>query len=232
MPLTPADIHHVEFPKAAIGRRGYDEEQVDTLLDEISQEMISLLEENDLLQRRAGSTPEPAAPRADRSELNAVAAELDRARSACDRAEAHARDLRRELDQARAEATRGDAGRGDTGRHSGGSGSGPVLAMAQRSADDHMREAHEQADAVLAEAREKSDHLLGEARVAAGDLEQDARRKQGEAIAGLQTRREQVLREIGELTELAQGYRAALEKHISRQHQYLDGTAEDLADEA
>ena len=52
MPLTPADIHNVEFAKASLGKRGYDEEQVDSLLDEITQEMIKLLEENDVLQRR------------------------------------------------------------------------------------------------------------------------------------------------------------------------------------
>jgi cell division septum initiation protein DivIVA len=171
--------------------------------------------------------------------VTAVAAELDRARAACDRAEAHARELRRELAQAREDAARGDAarseaarngaGRGDTGPGWAG-GSGPVLAMAQRSADDHLRDAQQQADEVMAEARERSENLMGEARVAAGDLEQDARRKQSEAIAGLQTRREEMLREIGDLTRLAESYRIALETHIARQGQYLDGTTDELAD--
>jgi DivIVA domain-containing protein len=32
--LTPADIHGVRFAKPPFGRRGYDEEDVDALLDE------------------------------------------------------------------------------------------------------------------------------------------------------------------------------------------------------
>ena len=33
MPLTPADIHNVAFKKPPIGKRGYDEEEVDAFLD-------------------------------------------------------------------------------------------------------------------------------------------------------------------------------------------------------
>ncbi|MET0416405.1 MAG: DivIVA domain-containing protein, partial [Actinoplanes sp.] len=58
MPLTPADIHHTEFGKAGLGRRGYDEEQVDALLDEVSQEMSELLEERQILQQQI-SEPGP-----------------------------------------------------------------------------------------------------------------------------------------------------------------------------
>src|SRR3954469_10238768 len=49
MPLTPADIHNMDFGKASLGRRGYHEDEVDALLDEVTQEMIRLLEENDAL---------------------------------------------------------------------------------------------------------------------------------------------------------------------------------------
>ena len=46
MPLTPADIHNTAFKKPPIGKRGYDEEEVDAFLDEVEQEPIRLLEEN------------------------------------------------------------------------------------------------------------------------------------------------------------------------------------------
>ena len=33
MPLTPADVHNVAFKKPSIGKRGYDEDEVDAFLD-------------------------------------------------------------------------------------------------------------------------------------------------------------------------------------------------------
>ena len=53
MPLTPADIHNVAFKKPPIGKRGYDEEEVDAFLDEVEQELIRLLEENNSLRNQA-----------------------------------------------------------------------------------------------------------------------------------------------------------------------------------
>ena len=35
MPLTPAEVHNVVFKKPPIGKRGYDEEEVDLFLDRI-----------------------------------------------------------------------------------------------------------------------------------------------------------------------------------------------------
>jgi len=101
VPLTPADIHNVAFAKAAIGKRGYDEEQVDALLDEVSLEMVKLLEEKADLHDRAVARPVPPPPSDDAAaragELSRLAAELRRAREACDRAERRAGELRREL---------------------------------------------------------------------------------------------------------------------------------------
>ena len=33
MPLTPADVHNVAFSKPPIGKRGYNEDEVDAFLD-------------------------------------------------------------------------------------------------------------------------------------------------------------------------------------------------------
>ena len=35
MPLTPADVHNVAFSKPPIGKRGYNEDEVDAFLDRI-----------------------------------------------------------------------------------------------------------------------------------------------------------------------------------------------------
>lgn len=46
MPLTPADVHNVAFKKPPIGKRGYDDEEVDAFLDLVEAELARLIEEN------------------------------------------------------------------------------------------------------------------------------------------------------------------------------------------
>ncbi|MFD0516509.1 DivIVA domain-containing protein [Paractinoplanes durhamensis] len=106
MPLTPADIHNREFRKASLGRRGYDEEQVDSLLDEVTLEMIKLLEENAALQSQGGAaTASPAETQVITNgvmaELSAATAQLQGLSRACDQAEQKARALQRRLEEAR-----------------------------------------------------------------------------------------------------------------------------------
>jgi DivIVA domain-containing protein len=64
MPLTPADVHNVAFKKPSIGKRGYDEDEVDAFLDVVEAELSRLIEENaDLTSRLAefegGGKPAP-----------------------------------------------------------------------------------------------------------------------------------------------------------------------------
>src|SRR5256885_16481208 len=64
MPLTPADVHNVAFKKPPIGKRGYDEEEVDAFLDEVERELARLIEENNELRAQAerggGGRPAPS----------------------------------------------------------------------------------------------------------------------------------------------------------------------------
>src|SRR4051812_43147501 len=55
MPLTPAEVHNVAFKKPPIGKRGYDEEEVDAFLDIVEVELSRLIEENSELRGRAGA---------------------------------------------------------------------------------------------------------------------------------------------------------------------------------
>ena len=41
MPLTPAEVHNVAFKKPPIGKRGYDEEEVDAFLDIVEVELVA-----------------------------------------------------------------------------------------------------------------------------------------------------------------------------------------------
>ncbi|HEV7204417.1 MAG TPA: DivIVA domain-containing protein [Jatrophihabitans sp.] len=77
MPLTPAEVHNVAFKKPPIGKRGYDEEEVDAFLDIVEVELSRLIEENNDLRARMGSgQPAPAAAAApsgaDPAELTAA----------------------------------------------------------------------------------------------------------------------------------------------------------------
>ena len=45
MPLTPADVHNVAFSKPPIGKRGYNEDEVDQFLDLVEKELAELVGE-------------------------------------------------------------------------------------------------------------------------------------------------------------------------------------------
>ena len=65
MPLTPADVHNVAFSKPPIGKRGYNEDEVDAFLDLVENELTRLIEENaDLRQRVAELDQELTSARA------------------------------------------------------------------------------------------------------------------------------------------------------------------------
>jgi DivIVA domain-containing protein len=55
MPLTPNDVRNVAFKKPPIGRRGYDEEEVDAFLDEVERALIELNAEIARLKNNSGS---------------------------------------------------------------------------------------------------------------------------------------------------------------------------------
>ena len=52
--LTPADVHNVAFSKPPIGKRGYNEDEVDAFLDLVEQALSQLIEENADLRQRVG----------------------------------------------------------------------------------------------------------------------------------------------------------------------------------
>ncbi len=219
VPLTPADIHNQIFSKPPLGKRGYDEEQVDALLDEVTQEMIRLLEENESLRQRADRAPAPPpAPAigATESEFSAAAAELDRARQSYDQAERRAMDLRSRLEQAHRAAAAPPPKPVLSAENTQS-----VMALAQRTADDHLRDAQDQSHDLLLEAREQSEQLLREARTAGTTIETQARHHHRDAMAELQTRRTALLQEIQKLTELAESYYTALRSHLVSQEQHL-----------
>ncbi|MDP9791977.1 DivIVA domain-containing protein [Catenuloplanes nepalensis] len=235
MPLTPADVHNVAFKKPPIGKRGYDEEEVDAFLDEVERELARLIEENNELRaqvERGGGRPvAPAGPGADprmAAELNDLKAQLDRVQRDKAAADQAARAMQAELDQVRAQG--GPAG------GLGGPGTNPdgeqqalrVLMMAQRTADDHVADARREADKLLTDARTKAEEVTREARAKADALERDARQRHQEAMGGLDAKRSALQKHIEELKQFEREYRTRLKAYLESQLRDLDGRGQGL----
>ena len=100
MPLTPAEVHNVAFKKPPIGKRGYDEEEVDAFLDIVEVELSRLIEENnDLRARGGGGDGSGANMMKDDGRLQAVSNELNSTRDENQRMQAHIAELERALSQ-------------------------------------------------------------------------------------------------------------------------------------
>ncbi len=227
MPLTPADVHNVAFKKPPIGKRGYDEEEVDAFLDEVERELARLIEENNELRaqvERGGRGGAPAGPGADprlAAELNDVKAQLDRVQRDKAAAEQAARAMQAELEQMRSQG----------GPVVGGDGEQQalrVLMMAQRTADDHVSDARREADKLLSDARSKAEEVTREARAKADALERDARQRHQEAMGGLDAKRTALQKHIEELKQFEREYRTRLKAYLESQLRDLDGRGQGL----
>ena len=53
--LTPDDVNRIAFRKPAFGKRGYDEEEVDTFLDAVQNTLTALYDE--IARLRGGAAP-------------------------------------------------------------------------------------------------------------------------------------------------------------------------------
>lgn len=224
MPLTPADVHNVAFKKPPIGKRGYDEEEVDAFLDEVERELARLIEENNELRaqvERGGRGAGPAGPVGPggdarlAAELNDVKAQLDRVQRDKAGAEQAARAMQAELEQVRGAGAVPAGGDGEQQALR-------VLMMAQRTADEHVTDARREADQVLSEARSKAEEVTLEARAKADALERDARQRHQEAMGGLDTKRTALQEHIEGLKQFEREYRTRLKAYLESQLRDLD----------
>ena len=167
MPLTPADVHNVAFSKPPIGKRGYNEDEVDAFLDLVEAELARLIEENDDLREQVSQLEQ----RLGNAQADLEEARVASARPPWRRAAAATQQMQRPArattDAAAADgaATRdGWAGpkpdyRGDLGGDHHVQAA-KVLGLAQEMADRLTAEAKSEADSMLADARNKSEQLL------------------------------------------------------------------------
>ncbi|TQS41691.1 DivIVA domain-containing protein [Cryptosporangium phraense] len=236
MPLTPADVHNVVFKKPPIGKRGYDEDDVDAFLDEVERELARLIEENNDLKaqvergRTGGPAAAPAAaPGADpdvrrlHAENGELKQQVDRLRQETQQAKQAAAAAQQ---QAQSAAAQSQATSSALPAVPGGDDQGEkalrVLMLAQRTADDHVADARREADKLLSEARANAEELTRDARAKAEALERDARQRHQEAMGGLEAKRTALQKHIEQLKAFEREYRTRLKAYLESQLRDLE----------
>jgi DivIVA domain-containing protein len=198
MPLTPAEVHNVAFKKPPIGKRGYDEEEVDAFLDIVEVELSRLIEENnDLRSRLSSGQPAPAAAdggaelaaaREENGRLQGRVAELERTinqskngaqqqvvqlQQQLAQTERALAESRKQLEQAQqnlAAAQKAPANLSKEGAPVAEHHAQAVqmLALAQQTADQHLAQSKAEAERLVAEARANADATVADANDKAG----------------------------------------------------------------
>ena len=222
MPLTPADVHNVAFSKPPIGKRGYNEDEVDAFLDLVENELTRLIEENsDLRQRVAELDQELGSARAGGAvpqPTQAIPVYQPEPEPEPTPAPAPVVQAAPALSPAASEEQALKAAR--------------VLALAQDTADRLTGTAKAEADKLLADARANADQILSEARHTAETTVADAKQRADATLSDAQTRSETQLRQAQEKADALQA--DAERKHteimgtINQQRTVLEGRLEQL----
>jgi DivIVA domain-containing protein len=213
MPLTPADVHNVAFSKPPIGKRGYNEDEVDAFLDLVETELARLIEENaDLRQRVSELDAEVVSGRSGEAQpTRAVPVyEPEPERESGTPAVVEAPSI---TEEQAVKAAR-------------------VLSLAQDTADRLAASASEEAHRLVSEAQANAEQIVSEARYVAETTVNDARQRADAMLADAQSRSENQLRQAQEKAEFLQG--DAERKHselmttINQQRTVLEGRLEQL----
>ncbi|HTY29921.1 DivIVA domain-containing protein [Mycobacterium sp.] len=199
MPLTPADVHNVAFSKPPIGKRGYNEDEVDAFLDLVENELTRLIEENSDLRQRIEELDRELAAAGGGGAAQPTQAiptfepETEPVKPAPVAAAAQGTNEEQALKAAR------------------------VLTLAQDTADRLTNTAKAESEKMLADARANADQILTEARQTAETTVADARQRADTMLADAQSRSETQLRQAQEKAD-------ALQADAERKHSEIMGT--------
>lgn len=221
MSLTPADVHNVAFSKPPIGKRGYNEDEVDAFLDLVEAELARLVEENTDLRQQVEQLD---------SQLESAHGELEDARKSAAPAGRQGEERRlstvppvNSMEQTQvsgqAQANAAAALAGVAGGAQGGDHhvqAAKVLGLAQEMADRLTGEAKSESDSMLTEARTKSEQLLSEARAKADTMVNESRTRAETMLNEARTRAETVERQSREKA-------TTLERDAQRKHTEIIG---------
>jgi DivIVA domain-containing protein len=223
MPLTPAEVHNVAFKKPPIGKRGYDEEEVDAFLDIVEVELARLIEENNDLRARPGSGGPPqanggvslaevSAAREDNARLQARIAELEKAltqgkdgtaqqlaqvQQQLAQSEQQVGQMRQQLQQAQlaAQQAQQQAQAAAQQAQAAAPGPGGVSDEHHAQAVQMLALAQQTADQHLAQSKSEAERLLAEAQANAHASLTNAQSQSDKHLAEAKTRAEQIERE-------------------------------------
>ena len=227
MPLTPAEVHNVAFKKPPIGKRGYDEEEVDAFLDIVEVELARLIEENNDLRANGSSgasadtqvhpaiddrsMAELAAARDENGRLHARINELERALSSSGDAagqqvvglQQQLAHTEQQLGESQAAAARGSGGGagGAAGARCGSRCRGRQVADRRgspRPGVQMLALAQQTADTHLAQSKAEAERLLAEAQATAHATLTDAQQQSQKYVGEAQARADQLERESNE----------------------------------
>jgi DivIVA domain-containing protein len=240
MPLTPADVHNVAFSKPPIGKRGYNEDEVDAFLDLVENELTRLVEENsDLRQRveeldqelssaRVGGTgqatqampvyepaPEPTPQPAPQPTYEAPPQQVSE-----DQAMKAARVL--SLAQDTADRLTGTAkAESDKLLADARAQADAMVSEARQTAETTVAEARQRADAMLADAQTRSEAQLRQAQEKADALQADAERKHSEIMGTINQQRTVLEGRLEQLRTFEREYRTRLKTYLESQLEEL-----------
>jgi DivIVA domain-containing protein len=227
--LSPAEVHNVAFKKPPIGKRGYDEEEVDSFLDIVEGELSRLIEANEALKNGAGSAssdnvPDPGLVE-ENERLTALLAAQEQSeaareelQAALQEAQERAEALQRELDEAREKLSDdGSAATADASQQAV-----KILMLAQQTADQHLSAAQAEADRVLTEAQTTAEQLEQEST-------SEAERRLSEAQAHAETQHRDSAAEAAKRIEEAESHAASILSALETRKASLEQRLEELS---
>jgi DivIVA domain-containing protein len=234
MPLTPADVHNVAFSKPPIGKRGYNEDEVDAFLDLVESELARLVEENaDLRQRVSELDSELVAARSSaiqatqaiplyqpQPEPVVVQTVVETTELAEDQALKAARVLSLAQDTADRLTTTARA-ESDKLLSDAHASAEQIVSEARYIADTTVNEARQRADAMLADAQSRSESQLRQAQEKADILQADAERKHTEVMSTINQQRSVLEGRLEQLRTFEREYRTRLKTYLESQLEEL-----------
>lgn len=244
MPLTPADVHNVAFSKPPIGKRGYNEDEVDAFLDLVENELTRLIEENADLRQRVneldqelagarsggGAQPTQAIPAYQPEAAPEPVAVQPVYETPPPPPPAVPQSDETHLKAARVLALAQDTADRLTGTAKSESdklladaktNADAMISEAKRTAETTVAEARSRADAMLSDAQTRSETQLRQAQEKADALQADAERKHSEIMGTINQQRTVLEGRLEQLRTFEREYRTRLKTYLESQLEEL-----------
>jgi len=221
MRLTPADVHNVAFKKPSLGKRGYDEDEVDAFLDLVEAELSRFIEENNELTQRLANAQAAGFAGDGPLESGSVGADRD---LTDDGTPPHVQASRllglaqETADKLTAEA-RADAA---NVRATAKAESEKLLSDATAEANRLLTDAQGKSDTMVLDATAKAEALEEDSRTRAEVMDRQAQEKYSQAMTQLTEQRTALEKKIDDLRVYEREYRTRLKIWISEHLAQLD----------